>query len=427
MIWAVILISIKPSGQDQRATAPSTLCKPEDPLDKLTKFQVIRNGSLRYLLHSAPWLILSSIIIFLELYALITNYLFELGIAYIHSPKIDVLFISRLLAASMILLAFKYLEQQIPKTLFLIWNRRIICRNMEGGDSNSIASCENSKKYADFIVEFEELLNHPLQWLSSIIVFLVWFIIPMILYELSRLIINYFGPWEIFYGISFINNLSQFIEISLRGYIAANWHSLWLTLPIDFFVASLIGLAAWRMFVVSFYIAKLGRDFNLHPLIGHPDKCGGLEPLGKLCLYNALIISIWGIYLGLWIIFGTTFSEGQFYRPLHILELTVPISLRIIIFFLPLWKVHNMMSQKRYEVHSRLDPVGSKIDQISQNLMEIGENLDSAQGKAFLEEAEALHKISPDRRLPTWPVNKDLLIKLTIISGGSPPCLERHW
>jgi hypothetical protein len=235
----------------------------------------------------------------------------------------------------------------------------------------------------------------------------------MILYELSLLIINYFGQWEISYGMIFINNLSQFIEISLRGYIAANSHSLWLTLSIDFFVASLIGLAAWRMSVVSFYIAKLGRDFNLRPLIGHPDKCGGLEPLGKLCLYNALIISIWGIYLGLWIIFGTTFSDGQFYRPLHILELTVPISLSIIIFFLPLWKVHNMMSQKRYEVHSRLDPVGLKIDQISQNLMEKGENLDSTQGKAFLEEAEALHKIySQIAAYPTWPVNRDLLIKL---------------
>ena len=59
----------------------------------------------------------------------------------------------------------------------------------------------------------------------------------------------------------------------------------------------MIGLMAWRMAVVTYMIREIGKRFELSIQFGNPDKCGGLESLGNLCLWNSLVMSIPGLYI----------------------------------------------------------------------------------------------------------------------------------
>ncbi len=94
----------------------------------------------------------------------------------------------------------------------------------------------------------------------------------------------------------------------------------------EHFIAFIIGLMAWRMLVIGVQVWKLGKRFDLNPQLGHPDTCGGLEPLGNLCLWNALILALPGVFLGGWIILGPSTKYGDIYTSLFYKLLILPVS-----------------------------------------------------------------------------------------------------
>ena len=160
------------------------------------------------------------------------------------------MYISGMLAAALSLFAFSELMKKIPETFLNLWSRGIIMedcpsdssKKIEDEKASEIAAPENEqleKRFCQFIQNMQKTLNYSYQWAMGLAFFLLVF------------------TWD--------------------------WSN-----PIEFFIAFVIGLMAWRMLTTSINIWKLGVKFSLEPKLGHPDKSGRLSPLGNLCLWNAL-------------------------------------------------------------------------------------------------------------------------------------------
>ncbi len=55
-------------------------------------------------------------------------------------------------------------------------------------------------------------------------------------------------------------------------------------------VGYLLGIGAWKTVVTGVYVRRFSRDFELVVQTDHPDKAGGLRPLGSLMLAMAAIL-----------------------------------------------------------------------------------------------------------------------------------------
>ncbi|WP_129582645.1 hypothetical protein [Methanolobus psychrotolerans] len=223
-----------------------------DLKQELETFKSIRSAFMKWTLYLLPWAILITIIF------IILNYQVNAG---------RIMYITGLLTAAMSLFAFQILMQKIPRTFKTIWDRKIVieCESaspdveQETGlpDEHEKITGRNhlEMKYLEFIRNLEKLVNNPFQFLSGI--FFSLFVLT----------------WQ----------------YSSKG---------------EFLIAFIIGIMAWKMTITAIYVWKIGKYFCIEPQLGHADKCGGLSPLGELCLWNALIVTIPAIYLGSWIVIG---------------------------------------------------------------------------------------------------------------------------
>jgi hypothetical protein len=192
-----------------------------------------------------------------------------------------------------------------------------------------------------------------------------------------------------------------------------NLQPLWVA---DMLAESLVGMAAglaiWRMVVLGIKVNALGRRFPLRLQLGHPDRCGGFEPLGSLCLWNALILSVPGVFLGWWIIAGPTSQYGDRYVALHSGLASLVVLLATIAFVLPLWGVHRAMERSAVRVREDIERQGQRIDQLARELVAAKEDLapEAWDAKAKdLERRQALYKAN--ERVPAWPIDVRLAVK----------------
>jgi hypothetical protein len=196
--------------------------------------------------------------------------------------------------------------------------------------------------------------------------------------------------------------------------------SFWSGLFVEPFLGLIIGLIAWRMLICGKYIGLLGKEFELTPMFQHPDNCEGLEPLGNLSLLNALIISIWGIFLGGWIIIGPSAKSG-FYVPMYQALLIVPIGMALACFILPLLSIHKKMKEKGLELKDKLDRLAYKIRLLEQEKLNFAGNLNPENIDKFKDLDYIKDVYKSNLRFSTWPFNYKIL--LAFISSQAVPIL----
>lgn len=332
-------------------------------------FKAVQNHILRQILFLLPWLIMFIIIYILKNYRL--------------GPGV-LMYISGMLAAALSLIAFSELMKKIPETFSNLWRRGIIVKirhpspskKIEDGKASEVAALKNErliKRFRQFIQNMQKTLNHPYQWAMGVAFSLLVF------------------TWD--------------------------WSN-----PIEFFIAFIIGLMAWRMFITSIYIWKLGVEFCLEPKLGHPDKSGGLSPLGNLCLWNALIITIPAIHLGGWSILKIFAKEGssfykisETYAPLYLGLLFIIVVFAIVTFFLPLFNVHWIMEKWKKRVQERLNQLERSINHLESRLLNETERLDQKEFESIQKELERMQQVyTRNDRLPVWPFNIEIMIKFLI-------------
>ncbi len=294
------------------------------------------------------------------------------------------MFASGLIAASAALFLFRSLLRRIPDTFSSIWDREIV-RAQE-------------KDYASFMGELEDRLNSRGQWVAGAL--------------FAALVLTWYPFWK-----------AEFVGLALitAGYI------------LESFGAFLLGLLAWRMLVVGLEARRLGREFDLTPQLGHPDRAGGLAPLGNLCLWNAMVVSVAGVYLGGWVLVGPMTAYQPIalaYTPLYYKLLSIPIVVGVISFFLPLWSIHRVMVARRAEVLRELDKLGKSINDLSRKLLSEVDELEPATSEEMGKRLERMQRVyEQSQHIPVWPFNTSILVKflgtqlvpvLTLTGIGQP-------
>lgn len=299
------------------------------------------------------------------------------------------MYYSGLLSSAISLLFFSSLIKQIPYTLGTLWNRKIIGLRDEAlsdsgeikmdstlkTDSNSPSKLE--KQYVIFIRKFQDLLNSPYQWVFA----LAFSALPFSWYD---------NRW------SFNEKITEHL------------------------IAFVIGFMAWRMIITGIQVWQLGRKFDINVQLGHPDECGGLAPLGNLCLWNALILSVAGIFLGGWIIImpSTQYIDVSIYGDVSsrfYKLLLIPVGWAVVSFFIPLWSVHNVLVAKREEVQLQLNQIGQKINQLSHEILDRCQELGPEESEKISKKLAILQRTYQQyKNYPVWPFNADLIKKLTL-------------
>jgi len=315
---------------------------------------------------------------------------------------------------------FKGMMEDIPLTMNILWSRGVLAKSQKGDIprdcSSELASCED---FRSFMNDSEKLLNSR----AGQILFGLLFAVALFcrsIYDISAWLGE--DPFQtLLFNAGGLETLSRAIYLYINFYITKIITSDQLRFFTGFilepFIGFLLGLIAWRMLVAGLQISKIDKRFDLNPRLRDPDKCGGLEPLGNLCLHNAKIVGVWGAFLGLWIVLGTSYNLNSFYVPLLYKLLILPLLLALASFFLPLWRIHCGMMEKKAEIGIKLDQIARKIDELAKKRLNSicdpepigseGENLSK-----WMAEQDKLQKIYEESlNFPVWPFSYKILVK----------------
>lgn len=221
--------------------------------------------------------------------------------------------------------------------------------------------------------------------------------------ELTRAL-NYKGQWW----------LAGFFVVLALGWYLLLWKAAILRTPIllvgavvEPLIAFMLGLMAWRMVTIGWKISRLARIYRINLLVIHPDRCGGLAPIGNLCLLNALIIAVAGIHIGAWSLLEPGYRFGGL--------IVVPLGLSIFAFFIPMITVHTAMEKDKRAIQIQLDELSHRIHHEDRRLLEAGDYIPPARGEEWLAQVEMMYKLFDQHRsIPTWPVNWSIFGKFLI-------------
>jgi hypothetical protein len=362
--------------------------------EALQKFEAIDNIFLRRIIQISPWVLL--------LY----------GLWHIS----DFMFFTGTITAAIAIFLFLGLMKLIPVTFRILWERNLLGaksedqRSMPLSPANTMANSESlENQYLKFIEEFDKLLNGRGQIITALVtggLGGIWAIIFWTLYYSNT---KMMGLYQ-----AFIYVLSAYFKYGLSHFFLSP------VFLVYFLAGCVLGIFIWRMLVTSYEIWKLEKLFDLTIQLGHPDHCGGLEPLGNLCLWNALIASVAGIYLGGWISIlksniGTHYQAyGNTYVPLFSIYLAFPVGYSLISFFLPVWNIHQTMAAKRDLILRKLDRLGQSINELSRTILDQVETLDPAESEKISKRIEAMRVAYENyKKIPTWPFNIEILAKFS--------------
>lgn len=417
--------SIDPTQISQEQNVPSQQPSPTKEeralgVENIRQVVMIRNRYLRHTLRVLVWLWFATVVILFVFNNRIVEGTLEAYSELLVNPEIinkaDVragLFMNAtgVLAAGMALIIFQMLTQKIPLIFTIIWKRNIITISSQTPSELSAESmgviispeksngCEKSQ-YQSFLLKLEELLNHPGQWVVGFLCAILMF------------------TWEMS-PRSYVSFIGALLDASFWIGIV----DLFLKL-LEFLLAYMIGLLIWRMVILGVTIWRLGKVFKLNPQLGHPDACGGLEPLGNLCLYNALIVSIAGVFLGSWIFVASIpepistdplyslWDLAMAYKVLFSWLIWIPIAVAAISFFVPLRSIHRAMQANLSSKHKQIEKLAEEITKIETIMVDQADTLDQKQADEMNRKLKTLQEIyERNRRLPVWPFNLKTLAK----------------
>lgn len=343
---------------------------------------IFRNKVLHRMLYVLPWVSIAAC-----LFSLYRSTRFD----FTRLRPTNVNYYAGFLLASISFFLFQILTKKIPQVFASIKKRNII------GSLDDKSASVFRKKYQEFLLAFEDSLNHLLQWLVGGILAVVVIVWQEGIIRGDAFRFHYF-----------------LVDVKLGLY------SLTMDL-IRFLMTFMVGILLWRILVIGIYIWRLGRTFKINPQLGHPDSCGGMESIGNLCLWIVLLISIPAINLIGWILPAQLWSEltenswiiesmdyGEFYPVL----LFLLVILSIMSFFVPLWSIHKSMLQGRTQVKKEMDDLAQSIAEIEKTLLDQAKTLDQNKVDELQKRLKTMQEIyERNKNYPTWPFNVKGLVK----------------
>jgi hypothetical protein len=190
------------------------------------------------------------------------------------------------------------------------------------------------------------------------------------------------------------------------------------------------GIGAWPVYVTMRYVKKLTRCFHVEIQPSHPDKSGGLEPLGDFCFAMSLPMLIGGITLsvvsvgGLVLFYSDAGSDlyesigitGNFDPTFAFASLVVLIlfamPLIAFTFFMPLWDIHRYMKTCKREAQDDYANRVAMLEKRIRSRIDMEDGLDES--KVAKDKLGIIEEtLNPNKTgYPVWPFRPTIVIKL---------------
>lgn len=351
----------------------------------LDDFKVIEAKWLRLLFDSA---LISTMIVIVIL-------VFD---AWYTNTPVEALYVSGGIALILYLLLSNELFDKFPQTIKKLWQRKLL----QQFSKNTLKTRHSLQKepVLRFLQESRFQINNGLNILFG---FVGLFISLWLVWLLDK-------NW-----ILNIPNYAKSIPVPLL---------LGLFIRLVFvFTCFVSGIVARQIFVVGKRIYDLGKQFRLDVKNNHPDGCGGLSPIGDLCLKLAYCVAPFLILVGAWLILVDTLDISYLHMQssnlnslissLQILLLPF-IVLSFLIFFFPIISIHNSMKHTKSIYDIQLDAISQKIHSIEIELLTQADSLPNDRRVILEENIDFLKRsLSRFQSIPTYPFRFSHLFRLT--------------
>jgi hypothetical protein len=305
---------------------------------------------------------------------------------------LDLPYLSGGLAIVVSLVVTRELFQKFPRMLGTIWSRKVLVKRIgkDGGRQGSDGDAE--ELFQKFIEDSEQQLNSRWSVAFGIAGALVAFWLLLLLdgEQIGRTLAD------------------------LRNDLLA--HTVSLGARIVYLVAGFVGgLIAWRVVIIAHRISELGDRFDVDLRIGHPDRCGGLRPIGDVCLLLAYTLSPLLLLLGTWLTLVSflkpedlSLAPDSLRYLVPTLEATViPLTVFSLLGFMrPLLHVHASMLRARWRLRGELELIAQRIHEIGTELLTKADGLSPEEGTELEDKADFLGRVyERNSGIPTWPIS----------------------
>lgn len=189
-------------------------------------------------------------------------------------------------------------------------------------------------------------------------------------------------------------------------------------------------LGSWSIYVTARHLKHIDKWFTLKMQPSHPDRCGGLKPVGSFCFDLALPLFIGGIMFAILGIGGllllstgvmerlySSFSldfqvfNASFVYGSTVFLFVVVTPLTAFTYFAPLSGIHQLMLKSKREAEDAFAVRVADLENIIRTHTTITSEIEQA--KAAKERLEILQVVNPEKTgFPVWPFRPSLVIKL---------------
>jgi hypothetical protein len=356
-----------------------------DIVQELDNFKVIDSKILTLLFISA--LISTTTVVVILVYN-----------AWYTNTPIEALYVSGGIALILYLLLSNELFDKFPQTIKILWQRKLL----QPFSKNALKAKNSLQKepVLKFLQESRLQINDRL---SLVFGFAGFFISLWLVWLFDH------------YWILKIPDYAKSIPVPLLLGLFIR--------AVFIFTCFVCGIVARQIFVVGKRVYDLGKQFRLDVKTNHPDGCGGLSPIGDLCLKLAYCIAPFLILIGAWLILTNTLDISYLHMQssqlnslistLQILLLPF-IVLSFLIFFFPITSIHTSMKRTKSIYDVQLDLISQKIHFIEIEILTQADNLPNDR-RIILEENIDFLKRSQSRfqSIPTYPFRISHLFRLT--------------
>jgi len=234
----------------------------------LSNLQIIKDLKIRRLFEFIPF----AIVFFVTIQAFAGWY---------SKTGVDLLYLSGGIAITVSIILTRSLFEEYPNFFEVLWRRNVLTLRMGDKKRREKDSAEEiNRLILVFLHALQERMNSRID----------------ILFGMFGLLVSGWLIWLLDEGAltEAYTNVNSVFSV----------YSLVFLIRLTFFVTGFVGgVIGWRVIVMANSVSQIGRDFDFELQVNHPDGCGGLRPIGDLCLKLAYIISPFPILLSLWLVF----------------------------------------------------------------------------------------------------------------------------
>ena len=176
----------------------------------------------------------------------------------------------------------------------------------------------------------------------------------------------------------------------------------WLIPVLIFTLYFLLIISVIRVIAVYLVLRRFFKLFraNVQPL--HPDKCGGLAPLGRLSMRLNIGVFLFGIVSVVGVLVNVYHYNKPYFYIYNIYIILGYLISATILFFLPLTSAHKSM--KNSKIHS-LCILNSKFDEINEKLLN-DKDIKTFPNEVAFKQLERIHKFhNMVSQMPVYPFN----------------------